>query len=124
MRKLGGIAVLAVALLLAGCSGSPSESEQDLNGDQDRAAATPTPTEPGDLTDDYTPDQLFLAIMDRYWQGEGHPDDATLITAGKNVCAQLESGATRESIVVIEGDNTNNGEVVNYAPQAYCPELR
>jgi hypothetical protein len=129
MRKFGGIAVVAAALLLlAGCTSSaPAE---DASGDTTVAptvesapitaepkSSSPTPSA---STDDY------LLAMHAIWQGDP-PSDDELVSAGTLVCENLRSGKPDAEIVVVVGSTddaaANNTKTVTAAKQYLCPEF-
>jgi hypothetical protein len=137
VKKFAAIAFAAlIAIGAAGCSDGSSAQVEEAPA---TVAATSAPTEvtPAPVTStpeappeeggfgmgDYTPDEFFIANMDRYWQGDARPDDEALIGAGKLVCEQLTAGTAKDAVVAVEGDAHNNDRVIQAATQAYCPDF-
>jgi hypothetical protein len=108
MRKLTALAGLAV-LLLTGCSSQPSvapgsSSPAPTAGASAAATKTPTPSAPASETtqplgkgsiDDATLDQAFLAGARK--AVPAGPDDATLISLGRGICADLAAGVPSQT---------------------------
>ena len=132
MRKLGGIGVLAAALLLAGCSAGTTEATPQTAAGEPSAAAIaeqpPASAPPSEsTTGEMDPDEFFLKGMANSWHGD-LPSDDELLGAAKLACQTLQGGTAIGEVVVVEGDSEdavwNNGQLVNVAAQVYCPEYR
>lgn len=136
MKKLGVVAVVAVALLLGGCSSTTAEDSapEATSGATATVApevAVPTTTATGPASTatpdtgsfglgDYTPDTFFLAMIYKSWP-EARPSDQALFDSAGQVCDQLRGGATKDEIVVVDADH--NAELRRAAIQVYCPEF-
>ncbi|GAA2230292.1 hypothetical protein N1031_06965 [Herbiconiux moechotypicola] len=125
MRKTFTVLVLAMGLVLAGCSTTSAESEAAVESTPTAApitAAAEEPTEAAALTDDEV-SAYFLDSVKPTWRG-AEPTDEELLSAAELVCEQLAGGATVDSVVVVEGEGEdadwNNFQLVNRAADSYC----
>ncbi|WP_440708830.1 DUF732 domain-containing protein [Herbiconiux sp. YIM B11900] len=130
MKKMGLIAVTALALMLGGCAGQTAVagSETPVTAAPTAAPITQAPaevTETASPYGDYTQDEFFVKSVQAFWRGTV-PSDAELIGAGVEACSQLKAGAARDAVVAVQGDGEdaafNNKRVTISAIQAYCPE--
>lgn len=138
MKKLGFAGLIGVALLLAGCASEPAPVETVTVTPEAEAPTEKTEPVPAPITstpaaeederpfdfDDYTDDELFIAIMETEWQGDNRPPDHELLGAAKLACDTAIAGTPWQEIEVVVGDLQNNHRVVQNAVDVYCPDMR
>ena len=149
MNKIaqGLVSATAAILLLAGCSavsaeaqGVPTPSASSTPSSEPSAspsstltaapipaeASAPAPSPSSSKFGNYTQDEFFLASMAGTWHGT-QPSDARLIEAAHLACDTLRNGTLKKDVRVVDGQGAdadwNNGRIVLYGVDTYCPEF-
>lgn len=111
MKRTTLAALLAVGILLTGCSAG---AEDDSSAAPNQASETPAPlvAEEPEAAEDSTPEAEFLVmIRDMLPEDTSIPNatDEQLVAAGEAACGQMAEGIDFSAVSVIEGEPYNEG---------------
>ena len=138
--RIAALVVLtAGALFLTGCANATNEETSREAGNATSAPAVPLPAAPitpdaATPSDDPTgavedADERFVSAMRSAMRGLDGTTDEQWIAAGHEACAQMDDGATIDTVDVIDGDSPeesrpgqNDAGLANIASELYCQE--